>query len=289
MGEKLRSVNTKFWDDPFIEKLPPDEKLLFLYLLTNSLTSILGIYEITIKRICYDTGLSNETVSKGLKGFERVRKVFYVFDNYIILPNWLKNQRLNSNMKIGVINEFNTLPIELKNNISGNSSEPFGKDYETLRNTLLKYKEEVEVEVEIEVEVEVEVKAPTPKQEDSLNRSDNGFITSNLFDRFWDLYPRRDGKGKSLTIWNRICNRKDKQPTWLQIKHAIRAQIETPRWKEDKKYIPMPATWLNESRWLDDPEVMVSFPKDADQKPLNTIGSRSTGKEIIYTKEIGKC
>ena len=159
MGEKLRSVNTKFWDDPFIEKLPPDEKLLFLYLLTNSLTSILGIYEITIKRICYDTGLSNETVSKGLKGFERVRKVFYVFDNYIILPNWLKNQRLNSNMKIGVINEFNTLPIELKNNISGNSSEPFGKDYETLRNTLLKYKEEVEVEVEIEVEVEV--KAPT--------------------------------------------------------------------------------------------------------------------------------
>ena len=67
MSEKLRSVNTKFWDDPFIEDLPPTEKLLFLYLLTNPLANLLGIYEITVKRISYDTGLSREAVLSGLK------------------------------------------------------------------------------------------------------------------------------------------------------------------------------------------------------------------------------
>jgi len=120
MNDKLRSVNTKFWDDPFIEKLTPSEKLLFIYLLTNPLTNLLGIYEITIKRICYDTGLSKETISKGLKSFETLRKAFYTINNYIILPNWLKNQRLNANMRVAVSKEFNLLPIDLKNKILGN-------------------------------------------------------------------------------------------------------------------------------------------------------------------------
>jgi len=152
MAYKLRSVNTKFWDDPFIENLNPSEKLLFLYLLTNPLSNLLGVYEITIKRICYDTSLTNETVSKGLKRFENEKKAFY-FQNYIILPNWLKNQRLNSNMKIAVAKEFNALPNELKDNILSNGSEGLQNDskgFETIRECLDKYEIEIEEEIEIE-------------------------------------------------------------------------------------------------------------------------------------------
>jgi hypothetical protein len=70
MADKLRSVNTRFWEDPFVEELTPSEKLLFLYLLTNPLANLLGIYEITIKRISYDTGYEwFGTVRKGSKGF----------------------------------------------------------------------------------------------------------------------------------------------------------------------------------------------------------------------------
>lgn len=155
MSEKLRSVNTKFWDDPFIEELSPSEKLLFLYLLTNPLANILGIYEITIKRICYDTGLNKDIITKGLERFGTVRKAFYN-GNYIILPNWLKNQRLNKNMKIAVNKEFNKLPTELKNSILKNGSEGLGngsEGFETLMECLDKYeegkrKEEEEDEIE---------------------------------------------------------------------------------------------------------------------------------------------
>lgn len=125
--KKLRSVNTKFWDDAFICELAPPQKLIFLYLLTNSLTNVLGIYEITLKKISFDTGINKETISKAFEHFEKVKKVFYI-DNYIILPNFIKNQSMNTNMKTGSLNVYNELPNELKNKFIDNAS----KDFETL-------------------------------------------------------------------------------------------------------------------------------------------------------------
>lgn len=157
MSEKLRSVNTRFWDDPFVENLNPTEKLLFLYLLTNPLTNLLGVYEITLKRICYDTGLTKETVSKGFESFGKHKKAFLTVDNYVILPNWLKNQNLNSNMKIAVAREFAKLPKHIKDSILTNDSEGLGNDSEGFRmimECLGKYEIEIEREEEVEGEME---------------------------------------------------------------------------------------------------------------------------------------
>lgn len=130
---KLRSVNTKFWDDSFIVDLSPNEKLLFLYLLTNPLTNTLGVYEITLKRISFDTGLKVETILKALEGFGRLKKVFYFPDkNMVILPNFIKNQSMNSNMEKGAINSYNELPNDLKPEEYRNPIESF----ESLSNAL---------------------------------------------------------------------------------------------------------------------------------------------------------
>ena len=152
MKPKLRSVNTRFWDDSFVLELNPSEKLLFLYLLTNPLTTLLGIYEISEKRISFDTGLNKDTIRKAFKSFAKDKKVFFTDDNYIILPNFLKNQSLNSNMKKGVLNEFNLLPNELKDNILGNGSQSVSNDYQTVLNGIVKYEREVKREGEIESE-----------------------------------------------------------------------------------------------------------------------------------------
>jgi len=154
MSDKLRSVNTKFWDDSFVQDLTPSEKLLFLYLLTNPLTNLLGVYEITEKRITFDTGLNLETIRKSFERFGKNRKAYFL-QNYIILPNWLKNQRLNTNMRIAVAREFNNLPNELKNNILGNHSEGFANSSEAfgmIGECLGKYEIEIEIEKEIEKE-----------------------------------------------------------------------------------------------------------------------------------------
>ena len=150
MAHKLRSVNTRFWDDPFITELNPSEKLLFLYLLTNPMTNIIGIYEVTLKRICFDTGLTKETISKGLERFETLSKAFYS-ESFIILPNFLKNQKLNANMKVAAIKEFSALPEWLKDRILSNGSKGLGNGYQTILNGLAMIRQ-VEGEVEVEIE-----------------------------------------------------------------------------------------------------------------------------------------
>lgn len=158
---KLRSVNTKFWDDSFITELDSQQKLLFLYLLTNPLTNLLGIYEISIKRIKFDTGLNNETLQKGLKRFETLRKCFYI-DGYIILTNFLKNQSLNPNMKKAVTKAWRGLHEKLRNKIIDNNLIPFQtlpKGLLTLSNpsvTLRKDEDEDEDEYKDENEIKNE-------------------------------------------------------------------------------------------------------------------------------------
>jgi hypothetical protein len=90
----------------------------------------------------------------------------------------------------------------------------------------------------------------------------NGHIIPSQFEEFWRIYPRKASKGKALTTWNTLCNKSNKErPKWRDIKRAIYEQKKTERW-QNQKYIPHPTTWLNQSRWLDDPAEMVSYSND---------------------------
>ena len=143
MANKLRSINTKFWNDPYIEELNSDEKLLFLYCLTSPHSNLLGIYEVSIKKISFETGINKETVLKAFERFEKDYKVFY-YDNFIIIPNFIKHQKLNANMKKNVVTLFDDLPNSIKDKILDKGSESLANGserFESLRKTLPKYEE----------------------------------------------------------------------------------------------------------------------------------------------------
>lgn len=115
-GEKVstqRYIDTSFWDDTWIQELDPSEKLLYIYLLTNPVTNIAGIMELTIKRICFDTGFNADTVGHILKKFEDAGKV-YQYKSYLIIRNFPKHQQLE-NYKIlkGVVNILSKLPEDV--------------------------------------------------------------------------------------------------------------------------------------------------------------------------------
>lgn len=151
---KLRSVSTSFWSDPFIEDLTPNEKLLFLYLISNDKTNMLGIYEVSIKKISFDTGLNKDVIEKALKEFERLSKVKYI-KNHIVLVNFMKHQNYNTNMKKSAIDIYNELPNELKNKELSISKDNPLKGFESLLNHYgmvpkVEYEEEEEIELEKE-------------------------------------------------------------------------------------------------------------------------------------------
>ena len=205
MADKLRSVNTRFWDDTFISELNPSEKLLFLYLLTNPLTNLLGIYEVSLKRISFDTGLKSDAIQKGFERFGRVKKVFFV-DGFIILPNFLKNQRLNTNMKIGITKLFNQLPNELKDSILSNDSKGLPNDYQSIRNGMLKYEIEIESEIEEEKEKKKGFIPPTLIEVKEYFKTEG--YKEDIAEKAWKGYDVAnwvDSKGNKIKNWKQMC------------------------------------------------------------------------------------
>jgi hypothetical protein len=116
-----RYISTSFWDDAWIQMLKPEEKLIFIYLITNPLTSIAGIYKITIRRMVFDTGLSQEIIAETLKMFADSKKAILIKGEWIIIPNWVKHQRIaeRSNIKKGIDAVLLDLPDDVWNLLPG--------------------------------------------------------------------------------------------------------------------------------------------------------------------------
>jgi len=170
-----RFVNTKIWADAWIESLDPIEKLVWLYLLTNDYTNMLGIYQVSMKRIIFETGLTKTQIIKALKGFESVRKAFYWFDEWIFLPNWIKNQSMNPNMLRSATENFKVLPKHLIDKLKENGFEGF----ESLSNGLPTLRN-----IEVEDEVEIEDEGEKPSVKNKIGFKHNVKLTQKEYDTF---------------------------------------------------------------------------------------------------------
>ncbi len=93
----FRKISVTFWADSFVGELTPEQKYFYLYLMTNDKTTQCGIYETSIRKICFDTGYNSETVIKLLDFFEQKNKIrFSKETNEIALLNWVKFNDSNS-------------------------------------------------------------------------------------------------------------------------------------------------------------------------------------------------
>lgn len=62
------------------------------------------------------------------------------------------------------------------------------------------------------------------------------------FEEFWGAYPRKVARAKAESAWRNI-GKKDQ-------KAAINSLSSWP-FSDDKKFVPYPATWINQRRWED--------------------------------------
>lgn len=66
-----RIVDTEIWNSQvFIEEFTPEDKYFYLYLLTNTHTSQLGVYKIVKKLMAFETGYSIDTINLLIDRFE---------------------------------------------------------------------------------------------------------------------------------------------------------------------------------------------------------------------------
>ncbi len=110
---KQRYIQDSFWTDPYIEKLEPKEKLVFLYYLTNPLCNIAGIYEIRDSRISYELGIPEKEIKIIKNKFVKDDKIL-IFEDWIILKNFAKHQSINPNVREGMQRIIKALPSHIK-------------------------------------------------------------------------------------------------------------------------------------------------------------------------------
>jgi hypothetical protein len=127
---KTRIIHTKIWEDSFFSELSTDEKLIFIYLLTNERINIIHCYECTDRQIMFDTGIDAATLAHAKEKFAEQDKILFK-DNYVFLKNAHKyeeftgdknelakeklTKQLNTTIKqwfISVNDDFKNTPIK---------------------------------------------------------------------------------------------------------------------------------------------------------------------------------
>lgn len=107
-----RYVSTSFWDDEWVQTLNLVEKGVYLYLLTNPLTNIAGVYKLSPRRIVFDTGLEENEMEKIMDKFEKAGKA-YRHGEFVIIPSWPSHQAINTNVDKGIRRILKTLSYEV--------------------------------------------------------------------------------------------------------------------------------------------------------------------------------
>jgi len=88
------------------------------------------------------------------------------------------------------------------------------------------------------------------------------FAKPNGFERFWEACPRKVGKGAARKAFDRALAKIGSDDPLAVLLAAL--ERVKPTWT-DLQYAPHPATWLNEERWEDEPEIPPPKARDEDE------------------------
>jgi len=241
-----RYISTSFWDDMWIQELDPSEKLLYMYLMTNPLTNIAGVYKISDRRISFDTGFNIETITNIIKKFTSGKKAFRVGE-YIALPSWPKHQKWETSdpIKKGI----ETILKEL-------DPEEIEKLYEMgYKYDLSKYRtntpdvppidtrsySDLDIDLDIDTDIDINVDPPKPKKQKEVRHKYGDYSNCCLTDeqrlKLTDEYGEEKAKQMITNFDNYVESTGKKYKNHLQTMRnwAKKDQPEQPKPKE--KYV----------------------------------------------------
>lgn len=241
MAATYRKIFPSFWTDSKVdEDFTPEDKYFYLYLLTNPHTNICGCYEIGFKQMARDTGYNEETIRHLINRMEAVHKVIR-YDRTtreVLLLNWYRyNWSSSEDLKTGVRKVTSFI-----------KSEPF-------REYVLSI---LDGEIPSIDPLETLSTPSIDPQGTSVSVSVSDTVSdkeyTDKFEEFWKEYPKKVGKREAYRAFKKV---KAPLPDLLD---AVRKQKRSAMWaKENGRFIPNPATWLNQGRWEDQVEDGWSF------------------------------
>jgi predicted phage replisome organizer len=232
---KWIKITTDIFDDEkilLIESLPDSYAIITVWFKllclagkqNNSGVFLMGRIPYTDKMLATIFRMKETTVTLALKTFEDFGMIEIV-DGVITIPNWGKHQNLDQ--------------LESK------------KQY--MRNYMAEYREKQKALTSGKSNCKTNGKAnvsQADKEEDIDKDKDKDKEDIYSFDEFWSAYPKKKAKEAAKKAWAKLKPDESLGKTIIQ---AVIESAKTKDWKkENGKYIPYPATYLNGKRWEDE-------------------------------------
>jgi len=124
------------------------------------------------------------------------------------------------------------------------------KQYQSEYQRQKGYRVELQSDVTDEVTDQSKIKNKNKKTYIGIKGTGPILFNSKGFDRFWQAYPRKIAKGAAKRSWQKI--RPDDDLVNIMVDTIARTS-RTDQWQNEQgKYIPHPASWLNQERWTDE-------------------------------------
>ena len=238
MGIK-RIVDVGFWtDNKVVDMFSPEDKLFFLYLLTNPHTTQLGVYPINKRVMAFELGYSLEAVCVLIDRFQNKYKLIRYSEETgeVAIKNYLRHSIVKGGK-----------PVE----------DLLVKEISRVKDKgLLSYVYQGIHTDENLIPTVNKILSLLNKNNDNDNEV-TSHVTSNVtyhvtsedFGRFWEVYPKKKGKGDAEKAFRKANVDVD------VLINAVNRQKQSEDWlKEDGRFIPYPATWINGRRWEDEPD-----------------------------------
>lgn len=260
----FRVVQQSMWtDEKVIDNYSAEDKYFWLYLLTNPQCNQLGIYKLPIKIAAFQLGYSREQVMVLLERFDKkLHQIKYNFDTQeIAIGNYLYHSIISGGKPV-----FDAI-LKDANKISDKSLFVFviekmsKKDItnKTVESGIRLLKDKCNLPYEDDNDNENDKHNDNDNDDTPTNRG--AYRNGELFEKFWNAYPRKVGKGAAEKAFKKYKPDDDLLATMLS---ALSVQKRSEQWAKDGgQFIPYPATWLNQRRWEDVPEK-----KESGWKPL---------------------
>ena len=214
---KTRIIQTRFWDDEFVSEATKHTKYLYIYLLTSQYINLCGIFQLSDKKIIFETGMTAGELNIAKKELVENKKV--LFKN-----GWIKIVNAEKN------NQYRNSPLNEK---------PYNKELEHVPSDVLSFFDSsIDSSIDSTMDSNIKYKIKNIKYKTKKEGNKN-------FSEFWEKYPKKIARSK--------VEKKYPDEKHEEIMKGLEAYLK--HWREKKtemQYIPNPETWLNQERWNDE-------------------------------------
>lgn len=227
----------EYLSDPKIDRLNSAERSCWLTLLClASMSNKDGIIEYVNSHILlkksgiepdiYGVDNTHDNTIDVITTFQKMNMITIIDDNTIQLNNWNKRQSM-SMTGYERVKKYRENKRKLSND-----------------NEMITYdnaNDNIRIEENRIEENRIDTKSKITKTKE--------VSYTEQFEKFWNEYPEKKGKGKAYDVWNRL-SQQEKDICIV----AIVKQVKNNHFrnKSGVDYIPHPTTWLNQKRWEDE-------------------------------------